>query len=419
MKRRGLGENSLWALGGDGASKLAAFAVVLLSARLLSVGEFAVLATGLAAAGLLAALLDFGAGTLLVRDGTQGPSERGALFRGLLEARAPLALVVLVVAPFVGLLLGRPVTALAVTALGLLGAVALSVLALYRSCQDVRPEAIQKLCAAALSVAVTAVVCVVVPSADALLVALVVVALATLAPLVHLAPRVADFGGRVGRRNALRRAAPIGLLALATVAYYRSGTIALAALAGSNETAAFGVAASIAFGLLIVPNAITTALLPRLSAERDLPGVVDCTRRTLTWTLVVAVLLSAAAAVAVPVGLPFALGGEYADAGAPFALLCIGLPFIAASGVIGTALLSVGKLRPLGAQVAASLAVNLVVLAVLVPFLGAIGAALATVACETVGLLLLAYAAHRALPGLIAVHHPTIGRGVETSRAAT
>jgi O-antigen/teichoic acid export membrane protein len=209
------------------------------------------------------------------------------------------------------------------------------------------------------------------------------------------------------------------LLALATVAYYRSGTIALAALAGSNETAAFGVAASIAFGLLMVPNAVTTALLPRLSAERDLQGVVACTRRTLAWTLVVAVLLSAAAAVVVPVGLPFALGGEYAAAGTPFALLCVGVPFIAASGVIGTALLSVGKLRPLGAQVAASLAVNLVVLAVLVPFLGAIGAALATVACETVGLVLLAYAAHRALPGLIAVHHATIGRRVETSRAAT
>ena len=42
----------------------------------------------------------------------------------------------------------------------------------------------------------------------------------------------------------------IGLLALATVAYYRSGTLALAALADAHATAVFGVAAGIAMTLL-------------------------------------------------------------------------------------------------------------------------------------------------------------------------
>ena len=108
--------------------------------------------------------------------------------------------------------------------------------------------------------------------------------LLTLVPLLRLAPTVADFGDDLAPLAALRRAAPIGLLALATIAYYRSGTIALAALSSADATAVYGVAAGIAFGLLMVPNAITTALLPRLSAERRPDELVACTRRALVWT---------------------------------------------------------------------------------------------------------------------------------------
>jgi hypothetical protein len=113
---------------------------------------------------------------------------------------------------------------------------------------------------------------------------LAAVMLLTLVPLLRLAPTVADFGDDLAPLAALRRAAPIGLLALATIAYYRSGTIALAALSSADATAVYGVAAGIAFGLLMVPNAITTALLPRLSAERRPDELVACTRRALVWT---------------------------------------------------------------------------------------------------------------------------------------
>ena len=193
----------------------------------------------------------------------------------------------------------------------------------------------------------------------------------------------------------------------------------LAATADAHDTAVFGVAASIAFGMLMLPNAVTTALLPRLAAEDDLHALVACARRALAWSFVVAVLLSASAAAVVPIGLPLVLGSAYADAGAPFMVLCFGIPLITSSGVIGIALLSVGRLRPLGTQVAASLAVNLIVLALLVPSLGAVGAALATVSCELVGFLLLAHFACRALPGLLALDVHALRRRGRASSAAT
>ena len=69
--------------------------------------------------------------------------------------------------------------------------------------------------------------------------------------------------------------------------------------------------------------------------------------------------------------------GVICDRELPFALLCVGIPVIATSGVIGTALLALGRLRLLGVQVGGTLALNLVALAVLVPWLGSVGAALA------------------------------------------
>jgi O-antigen/teichoic acid export membrane protein len=418
MRRRGVAQNSALALAGDIASKAGALVVVLIAARSLAEHEFATVATGLATAALLTSLLDLGAGTLLARDGARDEVSRGSLFRALAEGRAPAAIVLVVAGPVVGFALGRPLTGLTVAALAVAGAVALSLFGLYRSGQDIRPEALQRLACAIGSVVSVALCCFFVPRADALLAALALSSLATLAVLGVAARRVADFARVITPRTALLRAAPIGALALATVAYYRSGTLALAAIAGPHETAVFTVAASVAFGLLMLPNAITSALLPRLSAESERDPLVASARRALVWTVALATVVSVAAAAIAPAALPLFLGEQYADAAGPFALLCLGLPAIAASGVIGTALLSVGRLRPLAVQVACTLAVNLVALALRVPALGAAGASLATVLCELAGVGLLVNVSRRELPGLLELRHPAFRARVAARRAA-
>ena len=403
MKVRGVGANSALAFGGDAASKAAALLVVILAARLLSVDEFAAFATAFACAGLLMTALDLGAGTLLTRDGASGAASRGALLRGLLEARAPLAVALLLGAALVGVWLGYPWLALAAASFAIAGALALSVLGVYRSCQDLKPEALQRVAGASLAVGATLLCGLVVPRADVLLAALALAMLLTLVPLIVRLPAVADLSDAVSRPSALRRAAPIGLIALATVAYYRSGTIALAVLGSAEETAVFSVAATLAFGLLMLPNAITTALLPRLAVEPVREGLVGRTRHALVWTLAITMPLAVVAAAVGQVALPYLVGSQYSDARYPFALLCVGLPIIAASGVIGTALLAIGRLRVLALQVSCSLLINLGMLLVLVPRFESVGAAFATVICELVGLLLLAVAARRLLPGLLSI----------------
>ncbi len=115
-------------------------------------------------------------------------------------------------------------------------------------------------------------------------------------------------------------------LALATIVYYRSGTLALAAMADARETAVFSVAAGIAFGLLMLPNAITTALLPRLSAEADLHGLIACARRALVWTTRRLGARRVCGRRRGPVAAAARLGSEYGDAAAPLACSASGIP---------------------------------------------------------------------------------------------
>jgi O-antigen/teichoic acid export membrane protein len=401
VKARGLGANSSLAFVGDAASKVAAFVVLLAAARLFSIDEFAVVATGLACASLLTMALDIGAGTLLARDGALEPGSRGALFRALLVARVPLAVAAVLAGLLLGLVLRDPWTVLMVVSLALSGALTLSVLGLYRSCGDIAPEALERIAAAGLSILTVFAVGLYAPRADVLFGALALATLLPLLPLLAHAPRIADLGLAMSSWHALRRAVPIGVLALLTIAYYRTGTIALALLADPRATASFGVASTLAFGLLLIPNAITTALLPRLAVDRASTRLVATTRRALVWTLVIAVPVSLAAAAIGPTAIPAFFGPEYDDAGLPFMVICLGIPVIAVSGVLGTALLAVGRLRALGAQVVASLIVNVAVLLLLVPSFGAVGASLATLACEVVGLVLLLRAARRVLPDLL------------------
>jgi O-antigen/teichoic acid export membrane protein len=108
--------------------------------------------------------------------------------------------------------------------------------------------------------------------------------------------------------------------------------------------------------------------------------------------------------------LTLVFGDDYAAAAKPLVILTAGVFAIAISGILGTVLVAGRSLRPLAAQVALSLAVNLLCLALLVPRLGAAGAALATIACELVGLCVLGFVARRSLPGLIRVGVPIVAR---------
>jgi O-antigen/teichoic acid export membrane protein len=292
--------------------------------------------------------------------------------------------------------------ALATVALAVAGAAQLSLTGALRSAQDLRPEAISKLAAGLCTVAAGAVCLALARDATTILVGVTVASVLTLAPMVWAGRRVIRRGPPIKGWIALRGALPLGMMALATLAYYRSGTIVLSLFSTSRQTAAFAAASTIGFGLLSVGNAVTTGLLPRLAAASDDVDRAAVTRRALVWMTAMCAVLAVIVAVLAHPLVVLTFGPRYRAAAMPLAILALSTILIAAAGVLGTALIAAGRVRPVAKQVGASLLVNLVVLALLAPKLGAEGAAWATLACEVVALAMLARAAHRHLPGVLA-----------------
>jgi O-antigen/teichoic acid export membrane protein len=393
--------NATLAIAGDIAAKAAAFAVVVISARLLAVDQFARLGVALAALTVATSVLDAGFSTLIVRDGAGRPSRAMGLLRSSIRVRAPLAALVLATGLAAGLFTGDVWLGLLTAAAAVGGAASLSLASLFRSSQDLAPEAVQKSLAAALTLAGAVIVALASPEAAPIVGVLGAVLWLTLPIFWVLARRRFPREYHPAAWSAMRGAVPFGLMTLATLLYYRLGTLLLGAVGTSSETADYTIASTIAFGLLMIPNAITTGLLPRLSARRLGADALGTARRALAWTLLLCLALSAVAAGSAPLTLKYAFGSRYEGALLPFVILLAGFVVIGVNGILGTVLIASGRTWILGGQVGASLVVNLVLGVVLVARLGAEGAALATLATEVFALGFLLTAAKRVTPELL------------------
>ena len=412
--QRTLRANAGLVLFGDSASKLGMLVTTLVAARVLSVGEFAAVAAALAAAGVMASVLDCGSGLLIARDGTASVAARGSLALALARARIPLVCTVVAGSIVVGLLVGRPLEGVLAAGLALTSACAQTLAGIARAAQNTRPEAASKLVGAVLSMAALSVL-LASTTAVALLAALCAASAVALWPLVRGAA-----GSRAVAlarpRGAFRSAVPLGVLALATIIYFRSGTIALSVVSGPAATASFAVASSAAFGLLMLPNAVAAGLMPRLAALPRLEQQVELVRRSLRWTFALSALLSCALAGLAPFALPFLFGDRYGAAVVPLVILAGAIVVVSTNTVLGTALLARGLTSPVFVQSLISLAANIALLAILGSLLGALGAALAMLGCELLGLALLARACGRGLPGLLALPHTAQTMGTAVHR---
>ena len=408
-RTRTLRANAGLVLAGDIASKLGLFAATLVAARALSIGEFAAVAAALAAAGIMASILDSGSALLITRDGIASAGVRVSLAIALARARVPLACLIVVGSAVVGALIGRPLEGVLAAGLALSSACAQTLAGIARAARNTRPEAESKLLGAVLAVVALSVLAVS-STAAALLAALWGASVIALWPLVRPAP-VGDSAGLLRPARAFRRAVPLGVLALATIVYFRAGTIVLSLVSGPEATATFTVASSAAFGLLMLPNAVAAGLMPRLGALSSPERQVELARRALGWTLGLTALLACGLAGLAPFALPLLYGSDYDAAVTPVTILAATVVVVGVNTVLGTALLARGRTSLVVVQSAVSMTANITLLALLGPPFGALGAALAMLGCELIGLALLVRGCGRELPGLLALPRTSVALG--------
>jgi O-antigen/teichoic acid export membrane protein len=196
----------------------------------------------------------------------------------------------------------------------------------------------------------------------------------------------------------VREAWPFWLSGMFWVVYFRADVVTLSYLSSDRETGLYNLAYN-AFQLLTLPGAmLMAALFPSLSHLHAYDG--RSYARLRARAVSVAALLGALACVAALVvsgpGVQAALGQDYGGSTNALRVLAVALIFVYPNYVLMQALSAADGQRKMLAVVATGAILNVAMNIALVPPLGGLGAALATVVTEASVLVLLLTASRRA-----------------------
>jgi len=179
-------------------------------------------------------------------------------------------------------------------------------------------------------------------------------------------------------RELWRDVAPIGVGIVLSALYFRIDLLLIEAWRGTSEVAQYNAVFRLVEALRLVPAAVLAVTLPLLCRARSYQPL---TRVSVPLTLAgvaIATALWAAAGRLVPL----LYGPTYADAAAAFRILLLSFPLMSLNYALTSQLIAWRGQRAYAALCAVALVLNVALNAELIPALGIIGAAWATVWTE-------------------------------------
>ena len=191
----------------------------------------------------------------------------------------------------------------------------------------------------------------------------------------------------------LRATAPLAGGGLLANLYQRADVWVLAVIAGPTSVAMYAAAYRLLDGLLLLPGAVAALVVPR-TAGLPPAGRAAAGRRSAVHSVALVLPLSALVAVLGAPVLELLFGAPFAGAAPVLAVLMVS----AAAGAVVTVLsplVGVAARRTYAVVMALALSLNLTLNVSLVPRLGSMGAALATLASHTVLAVVLWRLSHR------------------------
>ena len=183
----------------------------------------------------------------------------------------------------------------------------------------------------------------------------------------------------------LRKSAPFALLVLLMASYNRIDPILLRKLAGDADAGVYAGAFRMLDALTMVCYLVSVLLLPVFSrlCRNDDSGQIADTIRLVFWPVM---LFSIGSAVTCTLLAEPIMHLFYSDGSAPyvpvFRVVIFGIVPIGLTYIFGTLLTAGGHLRQLNVYAAATLVVNIVVNMLLIPRLGAVGSAWASLTAQ-------------------------------------
>lgn len=202
---------------------------------------------------------------------------------------------------------------------------------------------------------------------------------------------------RTFARTALRFGVPVQFSQLLMVATTRADVLVAHAVAGRDVAGIYSVATTLGAINTMAAIALAGAAFPHVASlpESDVASYVARLARSVA---LIAVAIAVVIGVTLPVVVPLAFGTGFRDAVAPASILLVGGVAWSVQYVLCRAMAASGRTDALTASFGGSLVVMLAGDAVLIPALGAVGAAIASTISSVVGMLLIARSwSHRGL----------------------
>jgi O-antigen/teichoic acid export membrane protein len=409
---RRVAKNTIYLALADVAGKTMAFFYYLLAARHLGVERYGVLSFALAFTTMLGVLTDLGLGTIATREIARNPEQARSQVNNALTIRLVASVVIIAVIAVLVNLLGYPVATIRVVYICsvsvLTNAVASLLCNVFQGFERMELLAINRISQTAVLV-IGAFLLLRGPSAAERYALLYVVAgvVSVVVGGMNAAPRLVrpklsfDFGCWW---KSLRASTPIGLAALFTMFYYWSGTTLLSKMAGNSAVGNYSAAFRLATALPFVGMAFSGAVYPLFSrlfagGSDRLARALELSTKYMLWITLPAAAFGTVFARSAVLML---YGGGYQGASAVLRVLVWWGACASLNSLFSNYLISVRRSKAVTIQTGMSLAVNLGLAIVLIPVLGAMGAAASLAASEIAGLVYLTTSLLRS-PGYVRV----------------
>ncbi len=392
---RRVAKNTAYLALADMAGKTMAFFYYLLAARHLGVEKYGVLSFAMAFTTMLGVLTDLGLGTIATREIAHDPEQARRHVNDALTIRLVASVVIIAVIAVLVNLLGYPWTTIRVVYICsisvLTNAVASLLCSVFQGFERMELLTLNRASQTAVLV-VGAFLLLRGPSAVEPYALLYVVAgvASVVVGGINAAPRLVrpTLSFDVGHWwESLRASTPIGLATVFTMFYYWSGTTLLSKMSGNSAVGNYSAAFRLATALAFVGMAFSGAVYPLFSRlfvtnTNRLARALELSTKYMIW------ITLPAAAFGTVFARPAVLllyGSGYQGASAVLRVLVWWGAFASMNSVFSNYLISVRRPGAVALQTGLSLAVNLCLAFVLIPVLGALGAAVSLVTSEIAG----------------------------------
>lgn len=382
-----------WLSFGQIAGRLIRASVIIYAARVLGAADYGVFSYALGLAGFFTIFADVGINSILTREVSQKPAERSQYFATALWIKFGLLLattaLVVFVAPFFSKIEAARALIPFVALLTIFDGIREFVNSFLRALERMELEAFAN---TVTNVAITAAGFIILSfSATAYSLTMVYALAGSVGALFAVFLLRKEFRGAFSnfRRSLLRplitAALPIALMGLLGAFMLNTDMIMLGWLRTPEELGFYSSAQKIVQVLYVIPGILASAIFPvlaRLIGQARHRDVRTLMERTITAAFLVAIPLTIGGAVLAKPIMSFLYGAEYIPGAAAFQFL-IATTLIAFPGtLVGNLILAYNKQKSVVWGVALGSIGNIAFNALLIPILGIMGAAIATVIAQ-------------------------------------